>query len=196
MTEQGEVIHRKYGCDDRHAQSRTDRRGGDHGQPGPATGRSQPVAWRMARLSELARGAYRDLVYGDETFATTSARHAHRCDRAHADRLAPGLARKKDRHFRSARHSLGVRLGPEPPRLPGWYGLGSGLEALIEESVSSRSRTWRANWLFLANLLEDAEMAMAKADMDIAQRYAGLAGELGERYFPAHRGRELNAPGR
>lgn len=39
-------------------------------------------------------------------------------------------------------------------------------------------------WLFLANLLEDAEMAMAKADMGIAQRYAGLAGELGQEYFP------------
>ncbi len=40
------------------------------------------------------------------------------------------------------------------------------------------------DWPFFDNLLADVEMVLAKADMGIAARYAGLAGETGERLFP------------
>ncbi len=67
--------------------------------------------------------------------------------------------------------------------LPGWFGLGAGLTALITAEGLDDVRAMRA-WPFFATLLSDAEMAMAKADMDIARRYAELAGPLGERFFP------------
>jgi phosphoenolpyruvate carboxylase len=41
-----------------------------------------------------------------------------------------------------------------------------------------------SDWPFFANLLADAEMALAKADMEIALRYGELAGDRGERVFP------------
>jgi phosphoenolpyruvate carboxylase len=39
-------------------------------------------------------------------------------------------------------------------------------------------------WPFLRALVDDVEMVLATADLAIAARYACLAGELGDRYFP------------
>ena len=39
-------------------------------------------------------------------------------------------------------------------------------------------------WHFARALLADAQMVLAKADLEIAEIYASLAGELGERFFP------------
>ena len=39
-------------------------------------------------------------------------------------------------------------------------------------------------WHFAKALLADAQMVLAKADLEIAAIYAELAGELGERFFP------------
>ncbi len=68
--------------------------------------------------------------------------------------------------------------------LPGWYGVGAGLEAAVrdhgEELVVSMTR----DWPFFANLIGDVEMVLAKADMEVAARYARLAGEVGARVFP------------
>jgi phosphoenolpyruvate carboxylase len=56
--------------------------------------------------------------------------------------------------------------------LPGWYGLGSGLQqpggslALLQEMY--------AGWAFFRALLDNAEMSLMKADMGIAALYAAL----------------------
>merc|ERR1711938_514931 len=68
--------------------------------------------------------------------------------------------------------------------LPGWYGLGSGLEALAGAVGETTLVEMTDNWPFVRTVLDDAEMAMSKADLDIARRYAGLAGAAGERFFP------------
>ena len=41
-----------------------------------------------------------------------------------------------------------------------------------------------AHWPFFANLLGDVEMALGKADLGIASRYAALAGDAGSAIFP------------
>ncbi|MEX0916260.1 MAG: phosphoenolpyruvate carboxylase, partial [Wenzhouxiangellaceae bacterium] len=68
--------------------------------------------------------------------------------------------------------------------LAGWYGLGSGIETLADEIGESTLIGMTEGWPFMRTVLDDAEMAMSKADLDIARRYAGLAGEAGERIFP------------
>ncbi|MGQ0429321.1 MAG: phosphoenolpyruvate carboxylase [Gammaproteobacteria bacterium] len=59
--------------------------------------------------------------------------------------------------------------------LPGWYGLGTGLEAAAREhGAASLARAWAA-WPFFANLLDDVEMDLVRADLEIAAYYDGLA---------------------
>ncbi|HSR41568.1 MAG TPA: phosphoenolpyruvate carboxylase, partial [Longimicrobiales bacterium] len=68
--------------------------------------------------------------------------------------------------------------------LPGWYGLGSGLAAAVEREGRGAVEEMVREWPFLGSVLEDVEMALAKADLSIAQRYAALAGEAGSQIFP------------
>ena len=61
--------------------------------------------------------------------------------------------------------------------LPGWYGLGSGLQAVAEPPGGLEVlRAMHAEWPFFASLLENAEMSLAKADPMIAELYLDLGG--------------------
>jgi phosphoenolpyruvate carboxylase len=57
--------------------------------------------------------------------------------------------------------------------LPGWYGFGSALESLDDDQVSTLTGLVE-EWPFLATLIQNMEMVMAKSDMAVARRYAGL----------------------
>jgi len=60
--------------------------------------------------------------------------------------------------------------------LPGWYGLGTGLKSFKKTSAESTQflREVYAGWPFFRALLNNAEMSLLKADMDIAALYSGL----------------------
>ena len=62
--------------------------------------------------------------------------------------------------------------------LPGWYGLGTALEAYRtthgESGLDAIARLAR-DWSFLRSVLDNAEMSLAKADMGVARHYASLA---------------------
>ncbi|MEV6863550.1 phosphoenolpyruvate carboxylase [Streptosporangium subroseum] len=58
--------------------------------------------------------------------------------------------------------------------LPGWYGLGSGLDAVISESGLDELRAAYREWPLFASLLDNVEMSLAKTDRDIAARYLAL----------------------
>ena len=73
--------------------------------------------------------------------------------------------------------------------LPGWYGLGAALEAFRvahgNDGLAEIGRLYRS-WPFLASVLDNAEMILAKADMGVARRYASLVtGPDGERRWAA-----------
>jgi phosphoenolpyruvate carboxylase len=59
---------------------------------------------------------------------------------------------------------------------PGWYGLGSGLQAVLGEGPAGRKRlrTMYAEWPFFQTLIENAQLTMRKADMGIARLYGTL----------------------
>jgi len=61
--------------------------------------------------------------------------------------------------------------------LPGWFGLGTGLQAVAEREGIEYLREMRGAWPFFESLLDNAEMSLAKADPMIA----GLYLELGSR---------------
>ena len=62
--------------------------------------------------------------------------------------------------------------------LPGWYGLGTALEAITgrggREVVDHLASLYR-RWPFFASVLDNAELSLAKADLGTFHRYADLA---------------------
>ena len=58
--------------------------------------------------------------------------------------------------------------------LPGWYGLGQGLAAAVEAHGEAAVNDAARNWPFFSVMLSDVEMVLSKADMDIADKYLDL----------------------
>jgi phosphoenolpyruvate carboxylase len=58
--------------------------------------------------------------------------------------------------------------------LPGWFGLGSGLAAVAQGRAGrGRLRSMFTDWPFFTSFIENAELSLAKADLDIAELYLG-----------------------
>jgi phosphoenolpyruvate carboxylase len=61
--------------------------------------------------------------------------------------------------------------------LPGWYGLGSGLAAVLDGPGGlAAARQAYQGWPLLTVLLENAEMSLAKTDRRMAARHLALGG--------------------
>ena len=85
--------------------------------------------------------------------------------------------------------------------LPGWYSLASGIDAYLdevgEETGLETLREMYEEWPFFRTTLDNAGLALARTEPEIAAEYADLADdELRERFFPEligeyERGREL-----
>ncbi len=68
--------------------------------------------------------------------------------------------------------------------LPGWYGVGSGIQRYLDEGVPNGPETpaerlkqlqeMAAEWPFFRTLLSNMEQVLAKTDLDIGARYAQL----------------------
>ncbi|HTB21550.1 MAG TPA: phosphoenolpyruvate carboxylase [bacterium] len=65
--------------------------------------------------------------------------------------------------------------------LPGWYGLGQALSARLASNGANLERLRRMylRWPFFADLVDNAQMSLKKADMHIAGRYAALSAAPG-----------------
>jgi phosphoenolpyruvate carboxylase len=70
--------------------------------------------------------------------------------------------------------------------LSGWYALGTGIEAYLDAggSIETLSSMYR-EWPFFRTTLDNAALALARTDMEIAANYAALAGpDARDRFFP------------
>jgi phosphoenolpyruvate carboxylase len=65
---------------------------------------------------------------------------------------------------------------------PGWFGLGSALLAVNDNALL---REMYGGWLLFKTMLDNTEMSLIKADMDIASLYVDLVPdkEMGQRFF-------------
>jgi phosphoenolpyruvate carboxylase len=66
--------------------------------------------------------------------------------------------------------------------LPGWFGAGTGLAAMIERFGRGLADEMYQRWPFFAGLVDDVEMRLARADMVIAGHYERLYDGDVERY--------------
>jgi len=73
--------------------------------------------------------------------------------------------------------------------LPGWYSLAAGFEAYLDGGGDMETlREMYAEWPFFRTTLDNAALALARTDFEIAAEYADLADEtLRERFFPTVR---------
>jgi phosphoenolpyruvate carboxylase len=58
--------------------------------------------------------------------------------------------------------------------LPGWFGAGTGLAAMLERHGQAVADDMYGGWPFFAGLIDDIEMRLARADLDIAEHYERL----------------------
>lgn len=60
--------------------------------------------------------------------------------------------------------------------IPAWYGLGSAVDGMLQDADSRQLlQAMYRDWPFFRATMDNAELAMAKADLDIADHYASLA---------------------
>ena len=66
---------------------------------------------------------------------------------------------------------------------PGWYGLGSGLDAILRRGPAGAKllHEMYAGWPFFQTMIDNAQLTLCKADMSIARVYAGLVEDEGIR---------------
>lgn len=179
VTEQGEVIHTKYGV--RSTAMRTLETSlapvlQATGAP-PAHDEREP-GWEamMAEIAQASRAAYRGLVYEDGRFFDYF-RSATPIDVIERMQIGSRPAsRKAGQSIRNLRAIPWVFSWTQTRKiLPGWFGVGSGLEVAVnrhgEEAIAEMLREWR----FFATVVNDVEMVLAKVDLGIGSHYADLA---------------------
>ncbi len=195
ITEQGEVIADRYAnrrIAQRHLEQVTNAvliasspRHAEQAREG-----ERVAAGVMDELAATSRAAYRALVWEDPAFPAFFGR-ATPIDVLSS--LAIG-SRPASRGGRKATASGAAAAGPDldtlraipwvfawsqsRANLPGWYGIGTAIEAYEEHhGATGRERLAAAydRWPFFATLLDTAEMSLAKADLSVAGRYAALA---------------------
>ena len=71
-----------------------------------------------------------------------------------------------------------IRVG-----FPGVFGFGSALDGAIVKFGLESMRSLLHGQVFFQGMVNDVEMVLGKSDLEIGQRYAGLAGESGQRFF-------------
>ncbi|MBA2291035.1 MAG: phosphoenolpyruvate carboxylase [Gemmatimonadales bacterium] len=179
VTEQGEVIDAKYGL--RGIAFRTLERSTAAtllATAAPASIDAREPAWEemFAELARESRRAYRALVWEDPRF-TEYFRHATPIDVI--ERMTIGsrpASRRSGGGVENLRAIPWVFAWTQSRHmLPGWYGVGAGLKAIVERHGHEAVRTMAVEWPVVATMMEDLHMVLAKSDLDIASRYAGLA---------------------
>jgi phosphoenolpyruvate carboxylase len=129
----------------------------------------------MAEMAAAAVSAYRDLVYGDPELVRF---FEQATPLAEISRLQIGsrpARRHETRRIEDLRAIPWVFAWTQSRfLLPGWYGVGAGLEHGRELFGTEMLQAMDREWPFFAATIANAEMALAKSDLDIAARYASL----------------------
>lgn len=192
VTEQGEVIHRKYGIPALALRSLEQAAGAVLAaslRPRPADVREAQWKPVMALVAEHSRRAYRALV-GHREFMTWF-RAATPIDVIERMNLGSRPARRlgTDAGLDNLRAIPWVfAWGQARASVPGWYGLGSGLQAAVAAGHGDTLAEMAAHWPFFQTLLDDAAMVLSKGDITIAEGFSALAGPLHGLFFPMLRG--------
>ncbi len=189
VTEQGEVIANKYG-EPEVAQRNLDALtcGTLLASLGPQSdaGYSARYGETAARLSAASMKAYRALVYDTPGFVDyfrAATPIAEIADLKIGSRPASRTASPAIEDLRAIPWVFS--WSQSRVMLPGWYGFGSAVRGEDPAELRAMAETWP----FFRTVIQNMEMVMAKADMAVARRYAGLVPDpaLAERIYASIR---------
>src|SRR5690606_4968065 len=187
VTEQGEVIHRRYGIRAlalRNLEQSTGAVLQASLRPRPRDPRVRD--WRAVAdgLAADSRAAYRALVHEDPGFDAYF-RAATPVDVIERLQIGSRPSRRRDGGIANLRAIPWVfAWSQNRSGLTGWYGVGHALERGIEAHGLDAMAEMARDWPFFAAMLDDVEMLLAKSDMDIFERYSLLAGDAHAEFHP------------
>lgn len=180
VTEQGEVINNGYGL--RPIAMRTFEQafnGAALTAGGVERRAPEPPAFRVAldTIADVSRAHYRGHVYDAADFVEYF-RRATPIDVIERMQIGSRPSVRDGREGLDALRAVpwGFAWSQSRHLLPGWFGVGSGIEAAARAHGEELLARMVAHWPFFGALLDDVELMLAMADMDIAGWYADLAG--------------------
>jgi len=187
VTEQGEVIHRKYGIRAlalRNLEQMTGAVLRASLRPRPPEPREE--GWRAigADLARVSRAHYRALVHERAEFPAYF-RAATPIDVIEQLRIGSRPSRRRDGGIANLRAIPWVfAWSQNRSGLTGWYGVGTALRHGIEAHGLDAMADMARDWPFFAAMIDDVEMLMAKSDLAIFECYSRLAGAQHDAFFP------------
>ena len=177
LTEQGETIASRYSNPDLAFQHLEQVVSAVIGASLPEeTGQQIPPSWQqeLEALSGAAQQVYRGLVYQSPGFMRfwQQVTPIHEITQMRIG--SRPAARQPGSHKVTKIRAIPWVFSWMQSRfnLPGWFGLGSGLAAA--SSISTLQQMY-AGWPFFRAILDNAEMSLQKADLEIARLYLSLA---------------------
>ncbi|MGL4314323.1 MAG: phosphoenolpyruvate carboxylase, partial [Sphingomonas sp.] len=138
----------------------------------------------MDQLSQTAFHAYRDLVYGTDGFRQFFRQMTPIAEISGLKIGSRPASRTKSDRIEDLRAIPWVFSWAQARvMLPGWYGVGQAIAAFPDKPLL---RDMAQGWPFLAAALANMEQVIAKSDLGIAARYAGLVEDraLADAIFP------------
>jgi len=186
VTEQGEVIHRKYGIRALALRNLEQTTGAVlRASLRPREPESREGSWRerMDVLAGHSRAAYRGLV--EHSGFVDYFRAATPIDVIERMTMSSRPASRRSMHGVEDLRAIPWVFSWTQCRsiVTGWYGLGSALERGAEAFGNAELAEMAREWPFFANVLDDVEMLLAKCDLGIAEAFSKLSGPLHAEFF-------------
>lgn len=186
VTEQGEVIHRKYGIRALALRNLEQTVGAVlRASLRPREVERREDAWRerMHVLSATSRRHYRAFV--DREGFVEYFRAATPIDVI--ERMTLGSRPSRRRSMRGVQDLRAIPWVFSWTQcrsiITGWYGLGTALQQGAAEFGEAALVEMARDWPFFSNMLDDVEMVLAKCDLAIAEAFSKLAGERHASFF-------------
>ncbi|MGN6738277.1 phosphoenolpyruvate carboxylase [Dyella sp.] len=186
VTEQGEVIHRKYGIRALALRNLEQTVGAVlRASLRPREDEPREAEWRerMHALSAASRKHYRAFVDRDgfvQYFRTATPIDV-------IERMTLGSRPSRRRSMRGVQDLRAIPWVFSWTQcrsiITGWYGLGTALEQGAAEFGEEALAEMARDWPFFSNMLDDVEMVLAKCDLAIAEAFSQLSGELHAPFF-------------
>jgi len=142
----------------------------------------------MKSISEQSQTKYQDLIFRDADFLTFFKESTPLPEIGELNIGSRPSKRKNSDRFEDLRAIPWVFAWTQSRYLlPAWYAAGTGLQSFYQGKAENLEtlKTMYEEWSFFRSMIDNLQMALAKADLLIAQEYSGMVkrSEIAERIF-------------